>query len=143
MRVALSIIGEGLSLSKIGFRAQDVHVTKPLDSSANKKLRRTLRWSYPVIEALTTCMVSASIRTKPGTSLFLRFGSRETHPALFTSYSSIVLTQSHPPLSLSFHRLTRLSPVLTASTLPLRLQLTRHAAASTLRTVDFQSSNNN
>jgi hypothetical protein len=55
-------------------------------------------------------------------------------------YSSIVLTQSHPPLSLSFHKLTRLSPVLTASTLPLRLQLTRHAAASTLRTVDFQSS---
>jgi hypothetical protein len=56
------------------------------------------------------------------------------------AYSSIVLTQSHPPLSLSFHRLTLLSPVLTARTLPLRLQLTRHAAASTLSTVDFQSS---
>lgn len=56
-----------------------------------------------------------------------------------STYSSMVLTQSHPPLSLSFHKLTRLSPVLTASTLPLRLQLTRHAAASTLRTVDFHS----
>jgi hypothetical protein len=54
-------------------------------------------------------------------------------------YSSIVFTHSHPPLSLSFHKLTRLSPVLTANTLPLKLQLTRQATASTLRTVDFQS----
>lgn len=54
-------------------------------------------------------------------------------------YSSMVLTHSHPPLSFSFHRLTLLSPVLTASTLPLRLQLTRHAVASTLSTVDFHS----
>lgn len=55
------------------------------------------------------------------------------------SYSSRVFTHSQPPLSLSFHRLTRLSPVLTASTFPLKLQLTRQATASTLRTVDFHS----
>jgi hypothetical protein len=54
-------------------------------------------------------------------------------------YSSIVLTHSHPPLNLSFHKLTLLSPVLTAKTLPLKLQLTRQATASTLRTVDFHS----
>ena len=54
-------------------------------------------------------------------------------------YSSIVLTHSHPPLSLSFHRLTLLSPVLTARTLPLRLQLTRQAAASTSSLVRFHS----
>lgn len=54
-------------------------------------------------------------------------------------YSSIVLTHSHPPLNLSFHKLTLLSPVLTASTFPLKLQLTRQATASTLRTVDFHS----
>jgi hypothetical protein len=54
-------------------------------------------------------------------------------------YSSMVLTHSQPPLNLSFHKLTRLSPVLTARTLPLKLQLTRHATASTLRTVDFHS----
>lgn len=54
-------------------------------------------------------------------------------------YSSMVLTHSQPPLSLSFHKLTLLSAVLTARTLPLRLQLTRQAFASTLRTVDFQS----
>lgn len=55
------------------------------------------------------------------------------------AYSSIVLTHSQPPLSFSFHRLTLLSPVLTARTLPLKLQLTLHATASTLRTVDFHS----
>lgn len=54
-------------------------------------------------------------------------------------YSSIVLTHSQPPLNLSFHRLTRLSPVLIASALPLRLQLTRHAAASTSICVRFHS----
>ena len=54
-------------------------------------------------------------------------------------YSSIVFTHSQPPLNLSFHRLTLLSPVLTAKTLPLRLQLTRQATASTLRVVDFHS----
>lgn len=56
-----------------------------------------------------------------------------------TVYSSIVLTHSHPPLSFSFHKLTLLSPVLMAKTLPLKLQLTRHATASTFRTVDFHS----
>jgi hypothetical protein len=54
-------------------------------------------------------------------------------------YSSIVLTHSQPPLNLSFHKLTRLSPVLIASALPLRLQLTRHAAASTSICVRFHS----
>lgn len=50
-------------------------------------------------------------------------------------YSSIVLTQSHPPLRLSFHKLTLLSPPLTARTLPLRLQLTRQTTASNLSSV--------
>lgn len=58
---------------------------------------------------------------------------------IFMHYSSMVLTHSHPPLNLSFQRLTLLSPVITANTLPLRLQLTRQATASTLRTVDFHS----
>ena len=55
------------------------------------------------------------------------------------AYSSIVLTHSHPPLSFSLHKLTLLSPVLMARTLPLKLQLTRHATASTFKTVDFHS----
>lgn len=49
--------------------------------------------------------------------------------------SSIVFTFSHPPLSLSFHRETLLSPVLTARTFPLRLQLTRHATSSKIGSV--------
>lgn len=60
-------------------------------------------------------------------------------PVLCRNYSSMFLTFSHPPLSLSFHRLTRLSPVLTASTFPLKLQLTRHATASNVSVVDCQS----
>lgn len=55
------------------------------------------------------------------------------------AYSSSVFTHSHPPLNFSLHRLTLLSPVLIASTLPLKLQLTLHATASTFRTVDFHS----
>lgn len=50
-------------------------------------------------------------------------------------HSSMVLTQSHPPLRLSFHKLTLLSPPLTARTLPLRLQLTRQTTASNLSSV--------
>jgi hypothetical protein len=45
-------------------------------------------------------------------------------------YYSIDLTFSHPPLSFSFHSVMRLSPVLTARTLPLRLQLALQATAS-------------
>jgi hypothetical protein len=45
-------------------------------------------------------------------------------------YSSIVLTHSQPPRSFSFHRLTRLSPPLTASTLPAMLQLHLHTTTS-------------
>lgn len=95
---------------------------------------------YTVIRALKTCLVSASNPTKPSSSLCLSWLSIYFAWHAPIPHSSIVLTHSHPPLNLSFHKLTRLSPVLTASTLPLRLQLTRHAAASTLRTVDFQSS---
>jgi hypothetical protein len=51
----------------------------------------------------------------------------------------MLLTFSHLPLSLSFHSVTLLSPVLTARTLPLRLQLTRQATASKLSVVGFQS----
>ncbi len=54
-------------------------------------------------------------------------------------YSSIHFTQSHSPLKFSFHKLTLLSPPLTARTLPLRLQLTLHSTASKFRTIDFQS----
>lgn len=61
-----------------------------------------------------------------------RYPSSET-------YSSIVFTFSHSPLSRSFHKLTLLSPVLTARTLPLMLQLTRHATESKGRTVHCHS----
>jgi hypothetical protein len=65
--------------------------------------------------------------------------SRPTRIIRRSGYSSIVLTHSHPPLNLSFHKLTLLSPVLTARALPLRLQLTRHATASTFSSVRFHS----
>lgn len=55
------------------------------------------------------------------------------------AHSSIVLIFSQPPVSFSFHRLTLLSPVLTARTLPLRLQLARQATASKFRVVCCQS----
>jgi hypothetical protein len=47
-----------------------------------------------------------------------------------TNYSSISLTFSHCPFKFSFHKLTLLSPPLTARMLPLRLQLTRHRTVS-------------
>lgn len=65
--------------------------------------------------------------------------SLENSTAQSSIYSSIVLISSHPPLNRSFHKLTRLSPVLTARTLPLRDQLARHATASKFRVVDFHS----
>ena len=61
----------------------------------------------------------------------------DIHTLSILPYSSIVFTHSHPPLSFSFHRLTLLSPVLTANTFPLKLQLTLHATASTFNTVLF------
>lgn len=45
-------------------------------------------------------------------------------------YSSTLLTRSHSPFNVSFHNVTLLSPPLTASTFPLRLQLTRHTTVS-------------
>ena len=60
-------------------------------------------------------------------------------PPLSTLYSSIVLTQFHSPFKFSFHRLTLLSPPLTANTFPLRLQLTLHSTASKSKTVGFHS----
>lgn len=45
-------------------------------------------------------------------------------------YSSTSFTFSHCPFKFSFHRLTLLSPPLTARILPLKLQLTRHNTAS-------------
>lgn len=53
-------------------------------------------------------------------------------------YSSMVLTQSHPPFKLSFHKLTLLSPPLTANTFPLKLQLTLQTTASNLSSVLVQ-----
>ena len=50
-------------------------------------------------------------------------------------HSSIDLTHSHSPFRFSFHSETLLSPPLTASTFPLRLQLTRHSTASNCSTV--------
>ena len=50
------------------------------------------------------------------------------------------MTHSHSPLRFSFQSVTRLSPPLTARTLPLRLQLTRQRTASKLRTVLFHPS---
>lgn len=50
-------------------------------------------------------------------------------------HSSIHFTHSHSPLKFSFHKLTRLSPPLTASTFPLRLQLTRHKTVSKFKTM--------
>lgn len=67
-------------------------------------------------------------------SLFVN--CRATFPVV---HSSIVLIHSQPPVSFSFHRLTLLSPVLTARTLPLKLQLARQATASKLRVVCCQS----
>lgn len=50
-------------------------------------------------------------------------------------HSSIVLTQSHSPRRFSFHSETLLSPPDTASTLPLKLQLTRQTTSSNGSTV--------
>ena len=60
-------------------------------------------------------------------------------PGPCRTYSSIHLTQSHSPLRFSFHKLTLLSPPLTANTLPLKLQLTLHKTASKFKTVGFHS----
>lgn len=46
------------------------------------------------------------------------------------NYSSTLLTLSHSPFRVSFHSVTLLSPPLTASTFPLRLQLTRQTTVS-------------
>ena len=55
-------------------------------------------------------------------------------------YSSIHLTQSQFPFKSSFHRLTLLSPPLTARTFPLKLQLTLQTTASNSgSTVHFHS----
>lgn len=51
------------------------------------------------------------------------------------AYSSIVLTHSHSPLKFSFHSETLLSAPLTASTFPLKLQLTRQTVASKFNTL--------
>jgi hypothetical protein len=51
-------------------------------------------------------------------------------PSKPPTYSSIDLTRSQSPFRFSFHRLTLLSPPLTAKTFPLKLQLTRHSTAS-------------
>lgn len=50
----------------------------------------------------------------------------------------MLFTHSQPPANLSFHKLTLLSPVLTASTFPLKLQLTLHATASNVNVSAFQ-----
>lgn len=60
-------------------------------------------------------------------------------PIYTLCYSSIVFMHSHPPFNFSLNSLTLLSPVLTAKTLPLRLQLALHATASKLSVVDCQS----
>ena len=49
---------------------------------------------------------------------------------IFINHSSIVFTHSHPPLNFSFHKLTLLSPPLTANTFPAMLQLTLHTTTS-------------
>lgn len=136
----IEIVGAGLSLLEGSYLGFEVHVRSTFKTCQHRCRPKGLGWSYPVVRVLSIRLVSASNCTKPSAQLSLRaFRACSRYLSLLLPYSSIVLTHSHPPLSLSFHRLTRLSPVLTASTLPLRLQLTRHAAASTLRTVDFQS----
>lgn len=54
-------------------------------------------------------------------------------------YSSMLLTISHSSFKFSFHKLTLLSPPLTARTFPLKLQLTLHKTASKFRIVLFHS----
>jgi hypothetical protein len=57
-------------------------------------------------------------------------GNRQLETNEETIYSSMSFTFSHWPLRFSFHKLTLLSPPLTARMLPLRLQLTRQSTVS-------------
>lgn len=76
------------------------------------------------------------------TKLYLDLGLlfvNASPPGSLVRYSSIHFTQSHSPFKFSFHKLTLLSPPLTASTFPLRLQLTLHNTASKFNVVAFHS----
>lgn len=84
-------------------------------------------------------MVSTSIPLVLITTAHCPYFAGAPPPSTAWSYSSIFFTQSHSPFKFSFHKLTLLSPPLTASTLPLKLQLTRHSAASNSNVMLFHS----
>lgn len=59
-----------------------------------------------------------------------KWGEKEMQIRKPTHYSSMSFTFSHCPLRFSFHKLTLLSPPLTARMFPLGLQLTLHRTES-------------
>jgi hypothetical protein len=104
----------------------------PQKGTVGIQISRSINGVTKHIAARDVCMIIIAFYPPPN-SLY----ARRTSDAA-SIYSSIVLTHSQPPRSFSFHKLTRLSPPLTASTLPAMLQLHRHTTTSNSSTSLFQ-----